>query len=160
MLRRDRLRWPDGTLGHHTVLEARDAAVVAPVDEDGMTVLVRQWRHSWGGTSWELPAGTLEPGEAPEAAARRELAEEAGLEAAGWTPLGTARGMAVATIRYHLFLARGLRQVDRAPEFYEQDMIVQRIALTDAVAEAVSGGIPHAVTVTALFRAARALGLA
>jgi len=51
-------------------------------------VVVRQRRPGAGRDVWELPAGTLEPGETVHAAADRELAEECGLRVAGWTELG------------------------------------------------------------------------
>ena len=132
---------------------------MVPVDAGGRTVLVRQWRHSWSSTSWELPAGTIEAGEEPLAAAQRELGEEAGLSAAEWVSLGTARSTAVATLRFHLFLARGLRPEERRPEVYEQDMILRELPLEDAIEEALDGGIDHAASITALVRAGRNLGL-
>src|SRR5207245_10809654 len=71
-LRRDRVGWPEGEEADYRVIEGPDSVFVVPVHEDGGTVLVRQWRHSWSQTSWEVPAGTLEPGEDPVAGARRE----------------------------------------------------------------------------------------
>src|SRR5262249_44050102 len=106
-LRRDRVRWPDGSEADYRVVGGPRAAV-----------LVRQWRHQWGAPAWEVPAGTLEAGEDPLAGAQRELAEEAGLIAAGWTALGVTRGSGLITSRQHLFLARGLQRVHRAPEPY------------------------------------------
>jgi 8-oxo-dGTP pyrophosphatase MutT (NUDIX family) len=139
------------------VLETPEAIIVVPLHDDGRTVLVRQWRHSWESTSWELPAGTLEMGEDPLEGARRELTEEAGLTAREWGSLGTARASAVATLRYHFFLARGLQPAQRAPEIYEQDMIVRELPFHQALEEALEGGIQHAGSISALARAARAL---
>lgn len=121
-------------------------------------MLVGQWRHAWSEQSWEVPAGTLEEGEEPLHCAKRELAEEAGMQAAAWESLGTARGTAATTLRYHLYLARELTRVDRAPEGYEQDMVLREVSLAEAIEEAMTGRIQHAVTVTALARAARRLG--
>jgi 8-oxo-dGTP pyrophosphatase MutT (NUDIX family) len=158
-LRRDIGRWPDGLEGPYSYLEAPSAAVIVPLLEDGSTVLVRQWRHPWNAPSWEVPAGTLEEGEDPLVGARRELSEEAGLEAAGWTPLGTTRGSAASTMRFHLYLAQGLTRVERAPESYEQDMVVSELPFGEALAQAFEGGIEHAASIVALVRAARHLGL-
>src|SRR5205823_13764033 len=83
-LRHDTVRWPDGLEGDYSYFEAPSAAVIVPLLPTGSTVLVGQWRHPWDEQSWELPAGTLEAGEDPLDGARRELAEEAGLEAARW----------------------------------------------------------------------------
>jgi ADP-ribose pyrophosphatase len=64
------------------------AAVILPLTDDGKIVLIRNHRLSVEKELYELPAGTLEPPEPPEACARRELHEEAGYLAATWTPLG------------------------------------------------------------------------
>lgn len=155
-LRHDTVRWPDGMEGEYSYVEAPEAALIVPF-RDGATVLVGQWRHPWNELSWELPAGTIEPGEEPLECARRELAEEAGLSAASWEPLGTARGTAGSTMRFHLFLARELSEVERAPEDYERDMVLRRLPLGEALEAGLAGGIQHAASVVALLRAARAL---
>jgi 8-oxo-dGTP pyrophosphatase MutT (NUDIX family) len=158
-LRQDQVEWPDGAGAEQTVFEGPAAAVIVPVFDDATTLLVRQWRHAWELSSWEAPAGTLAEGEEPMAAARRELREETGLEASRWTPLGVARGSAISTVRFHIFMAQGLRRGERRPEPSERDMIVRGLPLRQAVDEALGGGIVHAGSITALCRAARALGL-
>ena len=158
-LRRDRVEWPDGAVDEHTVFEGPQAVVMVPVFEDGDTILVRQWRHAWSSSSWEAPAGTLRLGEEALAGAQRELGEEAGLRAADWTPLGTARGTAMSSVLFHAFLARGLARVDRSPEPSERDMLVRELPLNQALDEALNGGIVHAPSITAICRAARVLRL-
>jgi len=64
-------------------------SVVLVVTDGGELVLVRQARPGAGAPVLELPAGTLEPGETPLAAADRELAEECGLAVSGWTEIGS-----------------------------------------------------------------------
>ncbi len=158
-LRRDRVRWPDGSEADYRVVEGPDAVFVVPYAQNGSTVLVRQWRHSWQSTSWEVPAGTLEPGEEPLACAQRELGEEAGLIADEWTALGVTRGTALLTGRGNLFLARGLRRVQRTPEPYERDMILREVPFQTALDAALHGEIEHAASIAALVRAARVLGI-
>lgn len=158
-LRRDRVRWPDGSEADYAVVEGPDAVFVVPYSQSGSTVLVRQWRHTWAATSWEVPAGTIEPGEEPLACAQRELREEAGLIASEWTALGATRGTALVTGRQHLFLARGLRRVQRTPEPYERDMILREVPFRTALDAALQGEIEHAASISALTRAARALGV-
>ncbi len=165
----DEVELPDGARHQYRWFRATSAAFIVPVFDDLSTVLVRQWRHPWGQTSWEVPAGTLEEGEDPLQCARRELAEEAGLRATEWTPLGVLRPSALMDSRQHIFLARGLVEVERAPEVYEGDMIVRRLPLAEALAEALGrpegappgwrAGIVHATAVSALVRAGRAAGL-
>ena len=158
-LRRDRVRWPDGSEADYRVVEGPDATFVVPFWQAETTVLVRQWRHQWGTTAWEVPAGTLEPGEDPLAGAQRELAEEGGLMATEWTPLGVTRGSGLITSRQHLFLARGLQRVRRTPEPYERDMILREVPFRTALDAALTGEIVHAGSISALVRAARVLGI-
>ena len=153
------IRLPDGVDAIYTVVASPDSAFVVPYFENGDTMLVRQWRHAWDESSWEVPAGTLEHGEEPPECARRELAEEAGLVAARYTSLGVAHGAAFLTGRAHMFLAESITESNRNPETYEQDMEVLRIAFKEALEAAISGDIVHAGSVVALIRAARALKL-
>jgi len=143
----------------YTVVTSPDSAFVVPYFDDGDTVLVRQWRHAWDKSSWEVPAGTFAEGEEALACARRELAEETGLVAARYTSLGVVHGAAFLTGRAHLFLAQGLTEAERNPESYEQDMEVLRLSFREALNSALEGQIVHSGSVTALCRAARALKL-
>lgn len=158
-LRRDRVRWPDGSEADYRVVEGPSAVFVVPYLQNGFTVLVRQWRHTWHSTSWEVPAGTLEPGEEPLACAQRELREEAGLIAGEWTSLGATRGTAMQTGAQHLFLARALRRVQRTPEPYERDMVLREVPFRTALDAALNGEIEHAASISALARTGRVLGI-
>jgi ADP-ribose pyrophosphatase len=70
-VRRDRIRFPDGTQTPYVVVTNPDSAFVVPHFENGDTLLVRQWRHAWDQSSWEVPAGTFDDGEEPLECARR-----------------------------------------------------------------------------------------
>ena len=155
----DTVRLPDGRETHREVVEHPGAVTIVAIDASDRVVLVRQWRHAWLTTAWEVPAGTMEPGEEPLACAQRELREEAGLIANDWTPLGISRGTALLTGRQHLFLARGLRRVQRTPEPAERDMILREVPFQTALDAALGGEIEHAAAISALVRAARVLGL-
>src|SRR5262249_5129152 len=63
------------------------AVAILPLVDDEHVCLLRNERPIVGSTLWEVPAGTLEPGELPEKAAVRELAEETGYTAASWRKL-------------------------------------------------------------------------
>lgn len=153
------IRFPDGAEALYTVLTNPDSAFVVPYFENGDTVLVRQWRHAWDESSWEVPAGTFNGDEAPLECAKRELAEETGLVASKYTSLGVVHGAAFITGRAHLFLAESIIESERNPERYEQDMEVLRLSFTQAFDHALKGQIAHSGSVTALSRAARALKL-
>ena len=159
-LREDVIRFPDGAEAVYTVLSNPDSAFVVPYFANRDTVLVRQWRHAWDESSWEVPAGTFNQGEEPLECAKRELAEETGLVAATYTSLGSVHGAAFLTGRAHMFLAESITEAERSPETYEQDMEVLRLSFAEALEAALSGQIVHSGSVTALSRAARALKLA
>jgi len=158
-LREDLIRFSDGAEAIYSVLTNPDSAFVVPYFENRDTVLVRQWRHAWDESSWEVPAGTFNDDEAPLECAKRELAEETGLVASSYTSLGVVHGAAFLTGKAHLFLAESITEAERNPERYEQDMEVLRLPFTDAFAAALNGQIAHSGSVTALSRAARALKL-
>jgi 8-oxo-dGTP pyrophosphatase MutT (NUDIX family) len=130
-----------------------------PHFDNGDTVLVRQWRHAWNESSWEVPAGTFNAGEEPLDCARRELAEETGLRADRFTELGISHGAAILTGHAHLYLAEGITEAEQSLETYEQDMEVRRLPLAEALNAALEGEIMHSGSVTALARAARKLRL-
>jgi ADP-ribose pyrophosphatase len=158
-LREDVIRFPDGAEALYTVVANPDSAFIVPYFENSDTMLVRQWRHAWDMSSWEVPAGTFDDGEEPLECARRELAEETGLVAARYTSLGVVHGAAFLTGRAHLFLAQELTVSARSPETYEQDMEVRRLPFAAALSAALEGEIVHSGSVTALCRAAQALKL-
>jgi len=159
VIRNDVIRFPDGTEALYTVVTNPDSAFVVPYFDNADTMLVRQWRHAWEESSWEVPAGTFDEGEDAMTCARRELAEETGLVATRYTSLGVVHGAAFLTGRAHMFLAEGITSTDRSPETYEQDMEVLRLPFVEAVQAALDGGIAHSGSVTSLVRAARALKL-
>ena len=158
-LREDAIGFPDGATAVYTVVTNPDSAFVVPHFDNGDTMLVRQWRHAWDVSSWEVPAGTFDGDEDALTCARRELGEETGLVAERYTSLGVVHGAAFLTGRAHLFLAQGLNETDRNPETYEQDMEVLRLPFREALDAALEGQIVHSGSVTALCRAARALAL-
>jgi ADP-ribose pyrophosphatase len=77
-LRIDTVRLPEGMEVTREIVEHPGAAAVVPLTDDGQVLLVRQWRHPIGAPSLEIPAGTLDGSESPQACAERELCEEIG----------------------------------------------------------------------------------
>ncbi|MBC7092450.1 NUDIX hydrolase [Candidatus Bipolaricaulota bacterium] len=103
------VRVRDTRRGPREVVEHPGAVAVVVRDRVGRLLLVRQHREGAGKPLWEIPAGTLEPGERPLAAARRELLEETGLSARQWRFLGLIYPTpGYSTERIFLFLAQGV----------------------------------------------------
>ena len=76
---RDRVRLANGREVTLDIVRHPKSVVLIPIPEPGHIVLVRQYRHAVNASLWELPAGSLDPGESPEQAATRECHEEIGL---------------------------------------------------------------------------------
>ena len=85
----DRVRLPHGREATLEIVRHDGSVVLIPIDEEGRLLLVRQYRHAAGRFMWELPAGSLEVGEDPKAAAHRECQEELGLIAGQLEALAT-----------------------------------------------------------------------
>jgi 8-oxo-dGTP pyrophosphatase MutT (NUDIX family) len=158
----DQVLQPDGEQGSYAYLQLPWPVVgMVPISEDGYVHLVRQWRYPWRRNSWEIPAGHCEIGEDPLHGAQRELAEEVGLHAADWQPLGTGFSSATVSARYHLYLARGLSPAgqDHRRDGAERDMIARRVPLVEAIEAAMDGRIEGMLSVAGILRAARRLGI-
>ncbi|HJS46446.1 MAG TPA: NUDIX hydrolase [Gemmatimonadales bacterium] len=156
----DTVRFPDGSTGELEMVRHPGAAAVLPfLDDpraaDPRVVLIRQYRWAAGGELWEVPAGRLDPGEAPEACAARELEEETGWRAARVVPLlplWTTPGF--TDERIHLFAAAELTPGEHrreADEFLE----VHELRWSRVMAMVVEGAIRDAKTLATLFLAER-----
>jgi 8-oxo-dGTP pyrophosphatase MutT (NUDIX family) len=129
------------------------AAAVA-IDSEDRICLLRQYRHAAGGYIYELPAGKLEPNEAPEITVRRELAEEAAIAANRWESLGAFfSSPGVFTEVIHLYLATDLVPAAGAPESGEV-FEVEWWPLEEAIAKACNGELTDAKTIIGILRAA------
>jgi ADP-ribose pyrophosphatase len=155
----ERVRLPSGvTIDLDIVRHPGAAAVVAATGS--VVALIRQYRHAAGGYLWEIPAGTLHPGETPEACARRELLEEAGLDADEMRPLGyllTSPGF--CDERIHVFLARGLTQRSSRHDADEVIAEVRRVPWGEIATMISTGEIVDGKSLVALYHAARTLGV-
>lgn len=113
----ERVSLPNGREVELEIVHHPGGAVVLAEDAAKRLCLLRQYRHAAGGWVWEFPAGKLEPGEAPQLTAQRELLEEAGVEAGVWDKLGqTVTSPGVFTEVVHVFYASELRHKTHAHE--------------------------------------------
>ena len=141
---------PDGQTIKRDVILHPGAVVILPVIDAAHVCLLRNHRWVVGETLWELPAGTLEPGEELEHAARRELAEETGYTADRWRSMGYLYASpGVLDEKLHLFVAEGLTAGESRPEA-DEELEAVTVPLADAVRMCLAGEIKDAKTVTAL----------
>ena len=155
-VRRDVINYPSGQITRDYVDHPGAACVVA-LDTDGNVVLLSQYRHPVGLRNVEIPAGLLDiPGEDPLVCAKRELAEEAGLQATKWEHLMTLNVSPGGSNEIiHIYLAEGLSDVtsDFVKTGEEVDMTVHRVPLSEAVEACFAGRITNNIAVTALLAA-------
>jgi len=156
-VREDQVVRPDGKPGTYAIVTLKPGVCILPVEADGTVYLVRQFRYAVERESLEAPAGSLDEGEPPLEAARRELEEEMGIRAAEWLDLG-AMDLDTSIIRcaLHLFVARGLSFTQAHPEGTEQLQPV-RMTLEGAVEAVQRGEIRHGPSAVLILKAARAL---
>jgi len=113
----DEVRLPDGRVATWERVAHPGAVGMVPLTEDGEIVMVRQYRHAVRGVLLEIPAGKLDPDEAPEHTAMRELGEEIGMKAAELIPLAEFyNSPGYSDEKFYLYLARGLSPGSGEPE--------------------------------------------
>lgn len=152
---RDRSVGPGGVTLDREIVRHPGAVAILAVDEAERVLLIRQYRLPPRRSLWELPAGTVDAGEAPLRTAKRELREETGYRAKNWSKLcrfWSAPGF--CDERITAYEARGLTPGDTSPEPYEliEPRWVERAEALEMVAD---GRIQDAKTMLTLLYATR-----
>jgi len=154
-VREDIVELPDGRSTLYGVVECQPAVGVLPFLDARTVVLVGQYRYVARDFYWEMPTGGVRPGESEEAAAQRELAEEAGYEAGRLVKLCSFHSSkSVVDETAHIYLAEGLRPAARDgddAEFIE----VRPFAFDEVLRMVQTSQIRDAMTVVAVLHAAR-----
>ncbi|NIS72515.1 MAG: NUDIX domain-containing protein [Proteobacteria bacterium] len=141
---------PNGVLATLDIIHHPGSSAIVPLLPDNRVVMTRQYRQSLRDSLWEIPAGTLNPGEDPLECAKRELVEEVGYEASQLTKLLeiiTAPGY--CDERVHIYLATGL---EPAAQNLDQDEVLEvtLLSLDETLLMIRDGRIQDAMTIVAL----------
>ena len=158
-LDRDTVRFPDGSVGELEMIRHPGAAAVVPfvsdpTGGDPQILIVKQYRYAAEEFLYEIPAGRLDPGEAPLACAKRELKEETGCTARNMEFLFTMFTTPGFTDeRIHVFLASGLERGGTAHEA-DEFITVETVTLSGALRFIQEGRITDGKTALAILFAA------
>jgi 8-oxo-dGTP pyrophosphatase MutT (NUDIX family) len=151
---------PAGNPGIYGVVSFKNVAVgIVPIDSQGFTYLVGQYRYTLNQYSWEIPEGGGPIGEEPLETAKRELLEETGLEAVDWlflTPIHTSNS--VTDESGFIYMARNLKQGKADPEETEE-LSIWKLPLAEAISMVERGEISDSLSIAGLLMAGRKLGI-
>jgi ADP-ribose pyrophosphatase len=140
-LRVDKVETETGRISSREIVERADTVSILAIDEDGKVLLVRQYRYAAGTYSLEIPAGSIDPGETAEQAARRELREETGYACDSLEKLYTYyAAMGYSNEKMTVFLARGLRFSPLVGD--EDDIRLERVSFQDLHDDVLMGRSP------------------
>jgi len=155
----DTVRFPNGTIGELEMIRHPGASAVVPfltdpAGDDPTVLLIRQYRYAAERYLYEVPAGRLDPGEAPDACARRELREETGCQAERVEHLITMYTTPGFTDeKIHLFMATGITRGEDAREA-DEFIETETMPLSRALSFVERGEIQDGKTALALMYAA------
>jgi ADP-ribose pyrophosphatase len=149
-LRQDRLRTPEGREFTYTLVDHPGAAWVVPVTAEGQVALIWQYRYAVDDWCYEVPAGGISPGLAPEEVAHRELFEEIGGTAAELRPIGqfyTSNG--ISNEIAYVYLATGV-ELGRTQREPTELMEIRLVPVEEAIRMAREGEISDGPSALAL----------
>ena len=132
--RTDEIQLPSGKRTIRDIVDHPGAVAIVPILDDGRIILVKQYRYTTGKELLEIPAGTLEKGEAPDTCARRELKEETGYTAGSMKKvlaMYMAPGYSNEVI--HLYFATALKAGESHAE--EDEAITLEVCGPDEILE-------------------------
>lgn len=144
---------PAGTAGIYGKVTFKNQAVgVIPIDDEGNTWLVGQFRYTLNEWSWEIPMGGSPKKEDKQKTARRELEEETGLKAGQLVEiLHLHPSNSITDEQGYVFLATRLSEGLQQLEDTEKDIQVKKLSFDDALEMAKNGQITDAISVAGLF---------
>jgi len=154
-VREDQVLRPDGNPGIYGVVEIPRSVGVVALNEREEIALVGQWRYTVNRYSWEVPRGGSEGNPDLLAVAKKELAEEAGVQAEHWRTIGAVDVCnGVTDDVQHLFLATGIRAAPAHQDPFEE-IVVEWKSLAAAVEMVLNGEITEVCSVAAILMVER-----
>lgn len=148
----DKVELENGRTSTREVVHHHGGACIAALTENDEIYLVRQFRYAFGQELWELPAGKLEKGEDPFAAAKRELGEECGLTAEHFVDLGPVYPtVGYCTEIIYCWAATGLSPCGMHLD-EDEFLTPEKVPFDRAVEMVLSGEIRDGKTVAALLK--------
>jgi len=146
----DEVRKKSGTTTRRLVIQHPSAVVVIPLLQSDQTLVVTQYRYVLGRETLELPAGKIGPGEDPQAAAHRELAEETGYEAEQMESLTRfAPSLGYSNEMIHVYVGRELR-ASAGPPDGDEIVKVEKMTLARLKNLILQGEVVDGTTIVAL----------
>jgi 8-oxo-dGTP pyrophosphatase MutT (NUDIX family) len=144
---------PSGGAGIYGVVHFKNTAIgIVPLDDEGFTWLVGQYRYTLERYSWEIPEGGGLVGTDPLESAKRELLEETGITARRWRPLLEMHPSNSVTDEYGVaYVAQDLEFGKSQPEETE-DLAMRRVPFSEAVEMVLSGEITDALSMVAILK--------
>ncbi|WP_420155529.1 NUDIX domain-containing protein [Siphonobacter sp.] len=159
-LRHEEVITPAGTSGIYGVAHFKNKAIgIIPIDKEGYTWLVGQYRYPLEEYSWEIPMGGGSIDVDPLISAQRELKEETGLIALNWQMIGRIHtSNSVTDEEGFIFVAQDLEQGET--EFDETEVLqIWRLPLSEAIEMVMDNRITDSLSVYGLLKVARLKGI-
>ncbi|HEY9620541.1 MAG TPA: NUDIX hydrolase [Crinalium sp.] len=150
----DQVLQPDGQIGTYATVRVKRGVTVLPIDEHNQVYLVQQFRYALNQESLEAVSGSLDDdAETPLDAAKRELHEEVGIEAAEWIDLGVVNpDTSIVMNPMYLFVAKQLTFTEPDPDGGEV-MESVKLSLEEAIAKVINSEITHAPSCVVILKA-------
>ena len=152
----DKVIRPDGTLGIYGVVKftASSGISVLAIDREGFVYLTREFKYASAKEHLEVVSGGVNVGEAPLEAAKRELNEELGIQAAEWIDVGVVEPFTgIFEHKVHLFIARNLVFGDHKREGTEATMKMVKMKLGAAIEQVMQSKITHGQSCVLILKA-------